>query len=167
MCTIDALGVPPMLGGDVMVSSADPLTGAPVSVTFRGGHASSNPPGWCSPAARASLRAVAGAKVVWSWRQIPVTRVGGELQALPGESVVNALEAVGDSCAEEAVIQWPLAPILPPPRPASPRRSPPGQMTSVIDAVLAGGDGDGAVGGHDADLAGGQRHRRRLPLILD
>jgi hypothetical protein len=26
-------------------------------------------------------------------------------------------------------------------------------MTSVIDAVLAGGDGDGAVGGHDADLA--------------
>jgi hypothetical protein len=32
-----------MLGGDVMVSSADPLTGAPVSVTFRGGHASWDP----------------------------------------------------------------------------------------------------------------------------
>ncbi|AVZ72861.1 alkylmercury lyase [Streptomyces lunaelactis] len=33
MCAIDALGIPAMLGRDVVISSADPVTGEPVTVT--------------------------------------------------------------------------------------------------------------------------------------
>ncbi|MER6604180.1 organomercurial lyase [Streptomyces rubiginosohelvolus] len=39
MCAIDALGIPAMLGADVVISSADPLTGEAVTVTARGGAA--------------------------------------------------------------------------------------------------------------------------------
>jgi hypothetical protein len=45
MCALDALGIPPMLGVDAVVTSADPVTGAPVKVTFSGGLASWDPPG--------------------------------------------------------------------------------------------------------------------------
>jgi hypothetical protein len=45
MCAIDALGIPPMLGADAVITSSDPLTGARVTVTFSGGQASWNPPG--------------------------------------------------------------------------------------------------------------------------
>lgn len=45
MCAIDALGIPPMLGAGAVITSSDPLTGAPVTVTFSGGQASWNPPG--------------------------------------------------------------------------------------------------------------------------
>jgi Alkylmercury lyase len=45
MCALDALGIPPMLGADAVVTSADPLTGAPVTVTFCAGRASWDPPG--------------------------------------------------------------------------------------------------------------------------
>jgi len=45
MCAVDALGIPPMLGTDAVITSADPLTGAPVKVTFSGGLASWDPPG--------------------------------------------------------------------------------------------------------------------------
>jgi hypothetical protein len=44
MCAVDALGIPPMLGADAVISSADPLTGAPVRVTFSSGLASWDPP---------------------------------------------------------------------------------------------------------------------------
>ncbi|MFD9815818.1 organomercurial lyase [Streptomyces sp. NPDC059080] len=37
MCAIDALGIPAMLDTDVVISSADPVTGEPVTVTHRGG----------------------------------------------------------------------------------------------------------------------------------
>ncbi|GAA0372684.1 alkylmercury lyase family protein [Streptomyces blastmyceticus] len=37
MCAIDALGIPAMLGTDVVISSADPVTGTPVTVTVTGG----------------------------------------------------------------------------------------------------------------------------------
>lgn len=33
MCAIDALGVPPMLGRDAVISTADPVDGAPITVT--------------------------------------------------------------------------------------------------------------------------------------
>lgn len=36
MCAIDALGIPVMLGRDVVISSTDPVSGEPVSVTARG-----------------------------------------------------------------------------------------------------------------------------------
>ncbi|MEU9716219.1 alkylmercury lyase family protein [Streptomyces sp. NPDC085524] len=36
MCAIDALGIPAMLGRDVVISSADPVTGELVTVTTRG-----------------------------------------------------------------------------------------------------------------------------------
>ncbi|MFP3991190.1 organomercurial lyase [Streptomyces sp. E11-3] len=36
MCAIDALGISPMLGRDVTIHSADPVTGDPVTVTFTG-----------------------------------------------------------------------------------------------------------------------------------
>ncbi|MGW7363531.1 organomercurial lyase [Streptomyces sp. NPDC054841] len=36
MCAIDALGIPAMLGRDVVISSADPVTGDPVTITTRG-----------------------------------------------------------------------------------------------------------------------------------
>lgn len=45
MCAIDALGIPPMLGTDAVITSSDPLTGAPVTVTFAGTTAAWNPPG--------------------------------------------------------------------------------------------------------------------------
>jgi Alkylmercury lyase len=45
MCALDALGIPPMLGADAVITSADPLTSAPVTVTFCGGRASWDPPG--------------------------------------------------------------------------------------------------------------------------
>src|SRR5258708_6703322 len=37
MCAIDALGIPAMLGRDVVITSADPVTGATVTVTARPG----------------------------------------------------------------------------------------------------------------------------------
>ena len=43
MCAIDALGIPVMLGTDAVITSSDPLTGAPVTVTFCGGQAIWNP----------------------------------------------------------------------------------------------------------------------------
>lgn len=45
MCAIDALGIPPMLGTGAVITSSDPLTGAPVTVTFSGGQAIWDPPG--------------------------------------------------------------------------------------------------------------------------
>jgi len=45
MCAIDALVIPPMLGTDAVITSSDPLTGAPVTVIFSDGRASWNPPG--------------------------------------------------------------------------------------------------------------------------
>src|SRR5258708_32138108 len=33
MCAIDALGIPAMLGRDVVITSKDPVTGEPVTVT--------------------------------------------------------------------------------------------------------------------------------------
>ena len=36
MCAIDALGIPVMLGTSAVITSADPLTGEPVTVTFTG-----------------------------------------------------------------------------------------------------------------------------------
>lgn len=33
MCAIDALGIPAMLDADVVISSTDPVTGSPVTVT--------------------------------------------------------------------------------------------------------------------------------------
>jgi hypothetical protein len=44
MCALDALGIPPMLGADAVITSVDPLTGAPVKVSFSGGLASWDPP---------------------------------------------------------------------------------------------------------------------------
>lgn len=43
MCAIDALGIPPMLGADAVISSADPVSGTPVTVVFRDGRASWSP----------------------------------------------------------------------------------------------------------------------------
>ncbi|MGW5942796.1 alkylmercury lyase family protein [Streptomyces celluloflavus] len=37
MCAIDALGIPAMLGRDAVISSTDPVTGEPVTVTTDGG----------------------------------------------------------------------------------------------------------------------------------
>ncbi|MGF1429269.1 alkylmercury lyase family protein [Kitasatospora sp. LaBMicrA B282] len=37
MCAIDALGIPAMLGGDAVITSTDPLSGAPVRVEFADG----------------------------------------------------------------------------------------------------------------------------------
>jgi Alkylmercury lyase len=45
MCAIDALGIPAMLGTDAVITSSDPLTGEPVTVTIRGAHVSWEPPG--------------------------------------------------------------------------------------------------------------------------
>jgi hypothetical protein len=45
MCAIDALGIPLMLAADAVISSADPLTGSPVTITFRGGQAIWDPGG--------------------------------------------------------------------------------------------------------------------------
>ncbi|MDN3296106.1 alkylmercury lyase family protein [Streptomyces ficellus] len=43
MCAIDALGIAPMLGRDADIHSADPVTGQPVTVTFRGSTATWDP----------------------------------------------------------------------------------------------------------------------------
>ncbi|MFC9913961.1 alkylmercury lyase family protein [Streptomyces sp. NPDC127197] len=37
MCAVDALGIPHMLGTDAVITSTDPVTGEPVTVTFTGG----------------------------------------------------------------------------------------------------------------------------------
>ncbi|MEU7730740.1 organomercurial lyase [Streptomyces sp. NPDC040724] len=37
MCAVDALGIPDMLGTDAVITSADPVTGERVTVTFTGG----------------------------------------------------------------------------------------------------------------------------------
>ena len=36
MCAIDALGIAPMLGTSVLISSADPVTAQPIAVTVDG-----------------------------------------------------------------------------------------------------------------------------------
>ncbi|WP_406464821.1 alkylmercury lyase family protein [Streptomyces sp. NBC_01622] len=38
MCAIDALGIPDMLGADAVITSVDPVTGDPITVTSTGGH---------------------------------------------------------------------------------------------------------------------------------
>ncbi|WP_279580964.1 organomercurial lyase [Fodinicola feengrottensis] len=43
MCAIDALGMPPMLGVDATISSADPTDGQPITVEFRGGRTTWEP----------------------------------------------------------------------------------------------------------------------------
>lgn len=43
MCAVDALGVPAMLGTDAVITSADPVSGEPVRVTFTGGAAAWEP----------------------------------------------------------------------------------------------------------------------------
>jgi hypothetical protein len=45
MCAIDALGIPPMVAADAVISSTEPDTGAPVTVTFADGHAGWEPSG--------------------------------------------------------------------------------------------------------------------------
>jgi Alkylmercury lyase len=44
MCAIDALGIPAMLRIGALITSADPLTGEPVTVTFAGAKARWDPP---------------------------------------------------------------------------------------------------------------------------
>jgi hypothetical protein len=44
MCAIDALGIPVMLGRSAVITSSDPLTGEPVTVTFDGATARWDPP---------------------------------------------------------------------------------------------------------------------------
>jgi hypothetical protein len=44
MCAIDALGIPVMLRASAVISSADPLTGEPVTVTFAGPQIRWDPP---------------------------------------------------------------------------------------------------------------------------
>jgi hypothetical protein len=43
MCAIDALGIPPMLAADAVITSSDPATGAPVTVTVTAGRAAWEP----------------------------------------------------------------------------------------------------------------------------
>jgi hypothetical protein len=43
MCAIDALGIPVMLGRDVVITSKDPVTGAPIQVRFDAGVATWQP----------------------------------------------------------------------------------------------------------------------------
>ena len=45
MCAIDALGIPAMVDRDVVISSTDPVTGEPVTVTTRGAAATWEPKG--------------------------------------------------------------------------------------------------------------------------
>jgi hypothetical protein len=45
MYAIDALGIPPMLGTDAVITSADPGTAEPVTITVTAGHANWDPPG--------------------------------------------------------------------------------------------------------------------------
>ncbi|MER5760586.1 alkylmercury lyase family protein [Streptomyces sp. NPDC002082] len=44
MCAIDALGIPPMLGTDAVITSTDPVTGEKITVTSRAGHTVWEPP---------------------------------------------------------------------------------------------------------------------------
>lgn len=43
MCAVDALGIPPMLGCDAIIASADPVTTAPITVRFVNGQAQWSP----------------------------------------------------------------------------------------------------------------------------
>jgi hypothetical protein len=54
MCAIDALGIPPMLGADAVITSSDPLTGArrSPSPSPAARPAGARPARWSSPAAR-------------------------------------------------------------------------------------------------------------------
>jgi hypothetical protein len=45
MCAIDALGIPRMLDSDVVILSADPATGAPITVSVSGKDVQADPPG--------------------------------------------------------------------------------------------------------------------------
>ena len=45
MCAIDALGIPAMLHADAVITSSDPLTAAPVTITVAAGKASWDPAG--------------------------------------------------------------------------------------------------------------------------
>ena len=45
MCTVDALGIPPMLGTDAIITSSEPGTAEPVTITVTAGHAHWDPPG--------------------------------------------------------------------------------------------------------------------------
>ncbi|MCX5418070.1 alkylmercury lyase family protein [Streptomyces sp. NBC_00059] len=45
MCAIDALGIPAMLGRDAVITSSDPVTGEPVTVTAHGKAMAWEPPG--------------------------------------------------------------------------------------------------------------------------
>ncbi|HKN97947.1 MAG TPA: alkylmercury lyase family protein, partial [Pseudonocardiaceae bacterium] len=44
MCAIAALGIPAMLAADAVITSTDPVTGAPVTVTSRAGRTTWEPP---------------------------------------------------------------------------------------------------------------------------
>ncbi|MEU2004619.1 organomercurial lyase [Rhodococcus sp. NPDC019627] len=49
MCAVDALGMSAMLGTEVVIESADPVTGERIAVTVRGESATATrPPWWCS-----------------------------------------------------------------------------------------------------------------------
>jgi hypothetical protein len=55
MCAIDALGVSAMAGVPVVIDSADPFTGEPVTVRVAGATSSwARPPRWCTSAGRAT-----------------------------------------------------------------------------------------------------------------
>jgi len=45
MCAIDALGLPAMLGTDVVITTVDPITGQPITVTVAVGLSIWDPPG--------------------------------------------------------------------------------------------------------------------------
>jgi hypothetical protein len=45
MCALDALGIAPMLGTGTVITSAEPGTARPVTVTVTAGHATWDPPG--------------------------------------------------------------------------------------------------------------------------
>jgi len=55
MCAVDALGLPAMLGCDAVVTSADPVTGEPVTITVHGGEYA-----WAPPTAVVFVSASAG-----------------------------------------------------------------------------------------------------------
>lgn len=70
MCAVDALGIADMLGRDIAITSADPLTGEPVVVTIRAGRA------------------------VWS-PEAAVVYVGANQ---PAESIPGRIVAAADRC---------------------------------------------------------------------
>lgn len=45
MCAVDALGIPPMLGTDAVITSVEPGTAAPVTITVTAGRDHWDPPG--------------------------------------------------------------------------------------------------------------------------